>query len=318
MMEAKNQSVEIAAFDIPILLIIFNRPETTRKVFEVIRQRKPKYFFVAADGPRKEIESDNDKCIAARAIVQVDWDCEFHTLYCEENRGCGHGPAEAISWFFEYVDEGIILEDDVLPGPGYFEFMQEMLSTFRNDSRVNMVSGLNLAQHWPLSFNNSIFTLFGGSAGWGTWKRAWKFFDYEMKEWKSGNRKLVLREKLNNKSYFEYFTNLFDTMSAQIGNDFWDYQWLYARLAQGGYCIIPKVNLVENIGFGDDASHTVLPNHPQAHIRHGKMKLPVSKPSIRGNKLYDRYIFERFMNTSARSLYKKLILRVVRFLFTTK
>lgn len=307
-----------ASFATPVLLIIFNRPDTTKRVFEVIRQQRPKFLFVAADGPRPGREDDIEKCRAAREIIKVEWDCEFHTLYRNENRGCGYGPAEAITWFFEQNNEGIILEDDILPGPGFFEFMRQMLSAFRNDSHVNMVSGLNLAQHWSQPMHKYIFTSVGGTAGWGTWKRVWKHFDYNMKAWKSGAGVLCLRDKIKNRRYLEYYISLFDKMSVQIGTDFWDYQWLYTRLVMGGYCIIPVANLVENIGFGQDATHTTLPNHPQANIRHGELKLPVILYPVKGNRLYDWYIFERFMSLDHRSFFKKIILKSIKYLFISK
>jgi len=130
-------------FETPILLIIFNRPGTTRLVFEVIRQQKPEYLYVAADGPRSGREDDIEKCKAAREIIKVDWECELHTLYREQNLGCGRGPADAITWFFNNVEQGIILEDDSVPHPDFFKYCSELLEVYKDNDKIKVIGSAN-------------------------------------------------------------------------------------------------------------------------------------------------------------------------------
>lgn len=128
----------------PILLLIFNRPDTTQEVFDAIKQAKPKRLFIAADGPRGEKPGEFEKCQAARKIVeQVDWECDFQGLFRENNLGCKKAVSSSISWFFDKVDEGIILEDDCLPDPSFFQFCEELLKHYRNNPKIMHISGNN-------------------------------------------------------------------------------------------------------------------------------------------------------------------------------
>lgn len=306
------------SYKIPILLIIFNRPAETSAVFNIIKNIKPEHLFVAADGPRVQNDSDTENCKKTRELINVDWECNFHTLYQDENKGCGLGPAEAINWFFDNVDEGIILEDDIIPGPGFFEFMEFALTQYHNNNSVNMVTGLNLAQKWKFTSNDYFFSKYGGTAGWGTWKREWNQYKFllnlsDIDEYKYPD----LKKNIKSKKHYLYFKNLFNkTLNASM-IDFWDYQWLYTRLSSGGYSIVPRENLIKNIGFGENATHTQIADHPQAFIKHGKIDFPLKllRPSV--SRFYDWYIFERFMNPSRRSLIKKIILKLIKITLTT-
>ena len=131
----------------PVLFLVFNRPETTRQVFEAIRTAKPPRLYIAADGPRLEREGERASCEEVRKIaLEVDWECDVNTLFRVENLGCKRGPSEGISWFFEHEDEGIILEDDCLPDQSFFSFCEELLERYRNDTRIMAISGNNF-QH---------------------------------------------------------------------------------------------------------------------------------------------------------------------------
>src|SRR4051812_29566436 len=177
----------------PVLFVIFNRPETTRQVFEAIRTAKPSRLYIAADGPRKNKPGEDQKCQEAREIVKaVDWDCEVKTLFSKENLNCGRGPATAFTWFFEHEEEGIILEDDCLPTQSFFRFCQELLERYRYDYRVMHIGGNNFLNGWQRDQDYSYyFSLSGHIWGWATWRRAWQMFDY----------KLSLYEKIKEKKY---------------------------------------------------------------------------------------------------------------------
>ena len=164
-------------FETPVLLLIFNRPALTREVFDTIRQQKPKFLFVAADGPRPDRKDDIEKCKATREIINPDWDCELYTLYRDENLGCGRGPAEVISWFFNHVEQGIILEDEVIPSMSFSRYCSELLEIYRDEQRVFMISGINLLSPWKAEESSYTFAYLGGIPAWAPWKRAWDKFD---------------------------------------------------------------------------------------------------------------------------------------------
>lgn len=162
--------------DTAVLFLVYKRPDTTKRVFEVIRRARPSRLYIAGDGPRSEEDGETEKVQEARRIAtSVDWGCEVKTLFRDENLGCKKAVNDAISWFFEYEDAGIILEDDILPSASFFPFMQTMLEMYKKDSRVMMVTGYNIKNQWkPIENSCYFFSMLGGIWGWASWRRAWK------------------------------------------------------------------------------------------------------------------------------------------------
>ncbi len=244
-------------FKTPILFLIFNRPEVTSRVFEEIKKQKPKYLFVAADGPRSNFEEDIEKCKICREIVlnNIDWDCEVKTLFRDDNLGCGRGVSQAISWFFENVEQGIILEDDCLPHPDFFRYCETLLNKYKDDENVFAISGDNFQngiQRGDASyyFSNYVFVW-----GWASWRRAWKNYDFNLTNLDEFKRKDLIGIIDNRKEFRDYWYTIFDKVKReQI--DTWDYQWIFAKWKNFGMTIVPNVNLISNIGFGNDATHT--------------------------------------------------------------
>lgn len=236
----------------PVLFIVFNRPDTTARVFEAIRQARPARFFVAADGPRNEEE--NALTEAVRRITEaVDWPCEVHRDYAEENLGCKWRPYSAISWAFEKAEELIILEDDCLPHPDFFRFCSTMLERYRDENRVMHISGDCFL---PYRINASYyFTRYTHVWGWATWKIAWQQMDIDMKEWPALKSQGFPFSYLHHKRAAQYWTGCFDNVAEKV-QSIWDYQWTYSVWKSSGFCIAPAVNLVSNIGFGMAATHT--------------------------------------------------------------
>ena len=245
----------------PILLIIFNRPDTTQQVFNAIRQAQPRQLFVAADGPREDKDGEAEKCQRTREIVkQVDWDCEVRTLFQEKNLGCGLGPVTAINWFFENAEEGIILEDDCLPHPGFFVFCETLLDYYRDNEKIMHISGNNFQYGRKRGNASYYFSTYTHNWGWATWRRAWKHFDF-------------------------YCT------SAEHRKHVWDKQWEISARKQGGLAILPNVNLVSNIGFGPDATHTFGAAR-YANLSTQSLAFPLVHPKrISRNKAADRYTY---------------------------
>lgn len=236
----------------PILLIIFNRPDTTQQVFDAISRSKPPKLYISSDGPREGNENDKINCNRAREIVKkVDWECDVHYRFLEKNLGCGWGPASAISWAFENEDRLIILEDDCVPSLSFFPFCDYLLEKFKNDTRIWLISGRS-HQTGSQYFKNQdyIFSHYGHSWGWATWKRCWQNFDMEMKDLQmflaTGGAINVLSTskegKLLNKKYARLCSD------KKLSTHVWDFQFGYSIIKNGGLSIVPAKNLIKNIG----------------------------------------------------------------------
>lgn len=254
--------------DTPILLIIFNRPEYTRQVFQKIRGAKPKRLFIAADGPRVGRDEDNVLCRQAREIIKdVDWECEVKTLFRDKNVGCKHGVHSAITWFFEQVESGMILEDDCLPDDSFFAFCETLLQRFADDYRVGMISGnncLSLEESAILNPESDSYYFIRPTYtwGWATWRRAWKTCTLEMKEWPAIRKERYIYRFFKNKYVANFYSDYFEMAWDDRANT-WDIQWLFASIINNFLCIIPSRNLVTNIGIygthsaGDDSQHNM-------------------------------------------------------------
>lgn len=302
------------ALDVPVLFMIFNRPDTTKKVFEAIRREKPKKLFVAADGPRANKVGESEKCDEVRAIATaVDWDCEVKTLFRKENLGCGRAPADAISWFFDHVEEGIILEDDCLPSHDFFLYCKTLLERFRDDLRVMEIGGNNLLEpvyrdtqySYYFSNHNMIW-------GWATWRRAWKMYDFEMSLYKKLRDSEYLECFFHTDQEFSYFKYIFDKTIADIKTvTWWDYQWEFIRRANAGLTIVPQKNLVVNLGLGSNATHTLDASGPGAELKMESLAFPLKHPEfvVADYKRDDIFFRKTFTNGISRLKYslKKVI-----------
>ncbi len=264
----------------PVLFLVFNRPESTQTVFEMIRKAGPRRLYVAADGPRHGVPKDIDKCKQVRHIVeQVDWHCELKTLFRDENLGCGRAVSGAIDWFFDNEPEGIILEDDCLPVGSFFAYCQELLGHYRDDARVMHISGYNpLPEQRPLS-KSYYFSRYPGIWGWATWRRAWQAYDFAMQKLPE-----FCADRKNDYGYnlrYEKAARVRIFKEVQEGRiDTWDYQWAFALRLNGGLCVRPVVSMISNLGLGAGATHT-----KTAHVLPGKndsceIDLPLVHPQI--------------------------------------
>jgi hypothetical protein len=284
----------------PVAFLIFNRPDTTARVFEAIRQAKPPKLLVVADGPRPDRPDDVENCKAARAIIDgVDWDCEVLKNYSDINLGCGKRPATGITWVFEQVEEAIILEDDCMPNPTFFEFCQAMLAEYRDDKRIMMISGTNFLGEWKSKIQSYHFSFYGGTWGWASWRRAWQYFDYEIKLFTNSE----IRELLASDELFRSREKIYcKTNQAPDLITWWDYQWCFARLVQSGLSIVPSVNLISNIGFGDNATHTKNKNSAVGNIPLTLMSFPLREPSaVIVDREYDNQLFNKFLKSNGLS-----------------
>ncbi|WP_239645492.1 methyltransferase type 11 [Mycobacterium sp. UM_CSW] len=240
----------------PIILIVFNRPDTTRQVFETIRAAKPEKLMVIADGPRSNRPDEAEKCAATREIIEeVDWDCEVHRNFSETNMGCRLRVSSGISWAFELVDKAIILEDDCVPSSSFFHYCADLLDRYESDERIMMVSGDNHLFGHAGTSDSYYFSRYPHIWGWATWRRAWAKYDLNMMHWPEiRDRKLFDQylPKLSERYHWESaFQSVYDGKL-----DTWDYQWVYSIWANSGLCVAPARNLVRNIGFHHAGTHT--------------------------------------------------------------
>ena len=262
----------------PVTFIIFNRPDTTKRVFEAIRQAKPPKLLVIADGHRINRPGEAEKCAAARAIIEgVDWECEVLTNYSDINLGCGKRVSTGIDWVFNQVEEAIILEDDCLPDSSFFRFCELMLAEYRHDQRIMSISGTNNLGTSKSSIQSYYFSYYGGIWGWATWARAWKYYDYEMKLWNESEVRHLMRDILGSKEEYRNREKVFSaTFEAKTVT--WDYQWHFARLVQSGLSIVPTVNLISNLGFGEDSTHTSDSHSEFSNMKTQSIKFPLIHP----------------------------------------
>lgn len=263
----------------PVAFLIFNRPDTTEEVFTAIRKARPPKLLVIADGPRDDRPEENRKCAAARAVVErVDWTCEVVKNYSETNLGCRNRVARGLDWVFESAEEAIVLEDDCVPSPSFFRFCQELLERYRSDTRIMQICGFNRMGRAKDGRYSYYFSRYGPIWGWASWRRAWRHNDVRMEAWTTVKQDEASHFFCSDRRETAWRRSLYDKVSrGEI--DTWDYQWGFAKLIQSGLSVIPKCNLVENIGFREDATHT---KHGDAGVTERKMEemnFPLVHPS---------------------------------------
>jgi hypothetical protein len=240
-----------------VLFVIFNRPDTTQLVFDRIKAAKPKRLYVAADAPRPEVPQDELLCKQARAIAdQIDWDCELKTFFQEKNVGCREGVSSAVTWFFEQEEEGIILEDDCLPANSFFRFCDTLLEKYRDDTRIRHITGCNLQRGKKWGASTYYFSNMTHVWGWASWRRAWKDYDKHLNKYSKTEVNKQLRNIFEDSMVAESWEHIFEEVKAGKINA-WGYQLDFTNFFNNGLTIIPNENLISNIGFRADATHTL-------------------------------------------------------------
>ena len=276
----------------PVAFLIFNRPDTTEKVFDAIRQARPPKLLVVADGPRADRPDEVKKCIATRSIFEsVDWRCVVLTNYSEVNLGCKRRVSSGLDWVFTIVEEAIILEDDCLPHPTFFRFCEELLKKYRGDERVMMISGTNYLLDKLEIEESYIFSRYFAIWGWASWRRAWAKYDITMSNWEILRVQAQLNSLYPQKYMRRYISSAFDA-AYKNKIDTWDTQWFYTCLFNNGLCIVPKVNLISNIGLNGTHTTGNTSNNflPVYYLELEKLKHP---GLIFANNLYDFELYER-------------------------
>jgi|WetSurMetagenome_2_1015567.scaffolds.fasta_scaffold00566_4 hypothetical protein len=265
-------------FSVPILLVSYNRYETTEKVFNIIRKIRPDRLFFAVDCPKED--ADKVKVDRVKDIInKIDWDCRLETFYPDKNLGPKINVSSAITWFFEKVEAGIILEHDCLPDISFFYFCEELLEKYKNDSRIMHIGGSNFLHEQKVGNGDYFYSRYSHIWGWASWRRAWQHYDIEMKSFPAFQYQSMIKNIFNHVLVQRFWNDMF-LLCYQGNKNTWDYQWTYAIFANNGLCIIPNVNLVSNIGFGPEALNTKNPYSLLANIPAQKLKVPLRHPDF--------------------------------------
>ena len=246
----------MATFDVPILLLMFNRPDHARQVFDRIRSIRPARLYVAVDGPRPNHPTDRANVARCLTLLdRIDWPCELVTLIRQENMGCGLAVSSAVTWFFGQVEMGIILEDDCLPDLSFFAYCRELLQQYEHNPSVMHIGGVNYQDGQQRGSGSYYFTKICHIWGWATWRRAWALYDFSLNNFPQFSRENTIRQALDSPDDQVHWHESFRKVhEGQL--DTWDYQWVYAIWTHNALCALPNVNLVRNIGFDASATHT--------------------------------------------------------------
>lgn len=269
------------SLETPVAFIIFNRPDLTEQVFQAIRQAQPKKLLVVADGPRSDRPGEAEKCTAARAVInQVDWECVVLTNYSDVNLGCKYRVSSGIEWVFSQVEEAIILEDDCLPSSSFFSYCEALLKKYRNDTRIMHIGGHNCLCSDITSPYSYYFSGLTQIWGWASWRRAWQIYDVEMAQWPLAEKRYPsILERFGSQEAMDHRRKIWEKTYLGL-IDSWDYQWLFAVCSQNGLCILPKVNMISNIGFGQDATHTAVHDSSRENLPRGETFFPLIHPPL--------------------------------------
>jgi hypothetical protein len=270
--------MQTEALQTPVALFIFKRPHTTALVFNAISKVRPAKLLLIADGPRQDREGEAEACRQVLDIVaRVDWPCEVFKNFSQRNLGCGERMISGLNWVFSLVEEAIVLEDDCLPDLSFFTFCQELLERYRGDHRIAYISGDNLAGKHKKLANSYYYSQIAMIWGWATWRPEWLRYDRHLSDWPEIKKQRILEEIFDEPRTVRYWTRVFEAMHAGSGPDTWDFQWLYTALINNSLAIVPAVNLVTNLGFGDGATHT-LQEDRSGMIPASSMEFPLRHP----------------------------------------
>lgn len=261
----------------PVVLLCFNRPKETARVMERIRVARPPRLHVVADAPRDGRPDDQALCDEVRKIAtQIDWPCDLITDFSDQNMGCFLRVSSGLTKAFASSDELIIVEDDCVPDPSFFRFCETLLERHRGDDRVFAISGDNFqtgASRTPYSY---YFSQIFHCWGWASWRQQWQSVDLSMSAWPELRDGNWLSDALGDPDAVAYYRLAFEQTYTRKNNS-WAYRAALSSMAQGKVNILPSVNLVQNIGFGTDATHTgVSPAHNAPGA--ASIKFPLSHP----------------------------------------
>lgn len=311
-MDIKN-TISSASLNVPILFLVFNRLDTAKKVLMRIRKVRPSKFYIACDGPRLDHAGETKEVDQIRKYIlsQIDWECEVKTLFRENNLGCMMAVSSAISWFFSQEEMGIILEDDCLPSNSFFYYCQELLYKYKDDMRIWHIGGY---RHPDLLVDNYSydFSRYASVWGWASWANRWEHYDVNMREFSLNpdimKRYSFFETAVENKDRAYILPNV---LNGKINT--WDYQWDFTVRINNGLAIRPSKNLIHNIGFGENATHTFKADKSIRDNLECDIELPLTHPSfMMVNSQIDSMYFHKHVKPRMCSRMKSWVKRVLR------
>lgn len=306
----------------PVVLIIYNRPDTTARVFDEIRRYEPAILYVVADGYKTGDANDEKKVENTRKLINnVDWDCDVRLNYADANLGCRTRIQTGLDWVFNQSERAVILEDDCLPNQDFFAFCDEILSRYQNEPEIMHVSGSNyLFNQIEIEFSY-YFSIFNHCSGWATWSRAWKNFDPEIKSWPYLKETGFLFNLFDNDKSRTYWENAFQGVY-EMQIDSWAYCWTLACWINNGLTVIPRQNLITNIGYGLNATHTKNARSRFAEIPTSSLSFPLAHPAriernyyadkITEKMNYNRHFIRRMIGALLNTSYGKHIVNYLK------
>jgi len=287
-----------------ILFVVFNKVDTTKEVFYAIREAKPKKLYLASDQGRIADAQERKSVQEIRDFIlnKIDWDCQVETLFHTENQGCRKALTQALNWFFEHEEMGIILEDDCVPSKSFFPYQQELLTRYKNDERIMCVSGINMLEQKTYSNSSYFFSEVPLIWGWGSWRRAWNLQVEAIQNFME-IKKLNIPLTTDRKANRMWWKQISRNYQGEI--DTWDYLWSFTNLINNGLTIIPSKNLVKNIGLGHvSATHTKYRDESKI-IEPKELHFPLSHPPFIGsNTQYDKHLYQ--VNFNLGNIFQKV------------
>ena len=298
-------------FSTPILIIAWRRPKETKKVLNSLRKIKPSKLFISCDGAREGNAEEYDKVKKTQEVLRnkINWECEVNWQISDINLGCKIGVSNAINWFFNYVNEGIIIEDDIVANKDFFEFCEKLLEKYRKDKRIWCISGSNNQANIKRGEATYYFGRIPLIWGWATWKDRWKNYDININKWPQAKSTKMLDNVFSDRLQKQYWENIWDNFYSNGIPDTWDYAWVFTCIINNGLTIIPNKNLIKNIGFNSDATHTKWNKISTQKVESIEKKI-VHPEFIICNLEAEEYQFDFFFGGYSKRLKKKPFLRI--------
>jgi len=268
----------IEPLGLPVLLITFNRPDVTKVVLDRIVEAKPSKLFFFNDAPRKDNAQDAIMCAKIREMAS-SVELEVHTRFESVNLGCKIGVSSAITWFFEHEEMGIIVEDDTYPSLDFFQWCRQMLYKFKDDNRIYSVTGCNMLNKWKSSKQDYHYAMFGSYWAWASWRRVWKNFDLELKQWQNTDVRELVLNYLPTEELRKIRTREFDRLiEGRIST--WDFQFCFLHYIHHALSVVPSKNLVTNLGINHSDAVHMKGDSPFSDLQHFEIHLPVKENPI--------------------------------------
>jgi hypothetical protein len=303
-------------FATPILMMNFNRPSHTRKVLDEIKQHCPKTLYLFQDGARAGNEADSKKCSEVRSILNevLDWNCNCKTYFSDINLGCGLGPKSAITWFFENEEQGIVIEDDCLPHPDFFPYCEELLEKYRENPEVMFIGATTYHDLYPCN-TSYFFTKHPVVGAWAAWRRTWTGYDFDLYNLNEENLNKELTKQLYSKAERKWWIKKLKEIKSDTQKTYWDFQFHIHLYLNHGVAVMPKRNMISNIGFDAEGTHTTN-NSDGRGARDVFPCYPLVHPTEIRVDVKDEYLY--LTKVQQKSLNKRILISLHNYMFESE